>query len=93
MRLRLPDGYKIPPHFHPKVEHVTVLSGTFYIGMGESFDQKATKAMTAGAFGFWPANMKHFVWIKGETVVQLHGVGPWGITYLSPADDPRNASK
>jgi hypothetical protein len=93
MRLRLPDGYKIPPHWHPKVEHVTVISGTFNIGMGETFDQTATKPMTAGAFGFWPANMKHFVWIRGVTVVQFHGVGPWGINYLNPTDDPRNTSK
>lgn len=90
MRLRLPDGYKIPPHWHPKVEHVTVVSSTFLIGMGERFDQRATKAMTAGSFGFWPANMKHFVEVKGTTIVQLHGVGPWGINYVNPSDDPRN---
>lgn len=89
MRLRLPDGYKIPPHTHPKVEHVTVISGTFNFGMGDKFDQNATKPMPAGAFGFWPAGMKHFVWAKGDTIVQLHGIGPWSITYLDPADDPR----
>jgi anti-sigma factor ChrR (cupin superfamily) len=88
MRLRLPDGYKIPPHWHPKVEHVTVISGTFNVGMGDRFDQTATRAMPAGTFGHWPAEMKHFVWTKGDTVVQLHGIGPWTITY-NPADDPR----
>jgi len=93
MRLRMPDGYKIPVHFHPKVEHITVVSGTFNIGMGERFDQAATKPMNAGAFGFWPANMKHFVWVKGVTIVQLHGIGPWGINYVNPSDDPRTASK
>ena len=93
MRLRLPDGYKIPPHWHPKVEHITVVSGTFLIGMGERFDQKAFKAMRSGAFGFWPAGMKHFVTVKGATIVQLHGVGPWGINYVNPSDDPRPASK
>lgn len=89
MRIRMPDGYKIPPHTHPKVEHVTVISGTFNFGMGAKFDQSATKAMPAGTFGYWPAGMKHFVWAKGETVVQVHGIGPWKIEYLNPADDPR----
>jgi quercetin dioxygenase-like cupin family protein len=91
MRVRLPDGYRVPPHTHPKVEHVTVITGTFNFGMGETFDQSATREMPAGTFGFWPAGMKHFVWAKGETVVQLHGIGPWTIDYLDPADDPRNA--
>jgi len=93
MRLRLPDGYKVPPHWHPKVEHVTVFSGTFLMGMGERFDEKALNAMNAGAFGFWPAGMRHFVSVKGVTIVQFHGVGPWGITYVNPSDDPRVAPK
>lgn len=93
MRLWLPDGFKISPHFHPKVEHVTVLKGTFNFGMGEKFDQTATRAMPEGAFGFWPAGMRHFAWAKGETIIQLHGIGPWMITYLNPADDPRNMNK
>lgn len=89
MRLWLPDGFKIPPHWHPKVEHVTVISGTFNLGMGDKFDQAATREMPAGTFGFWPAEMKHFAWVKGDTVLQLHGTGPWVITYVNPADDPR----
>jgi len=92
-RLWFPDGFKIQPHWHPKVEHVTVISGTLNLGMGEKFDQTATKAMPAGTFGFWPAEMRHFAWAKGETVIQLHGVGPWAIIYVDPADDPRNAKK
>jgi quercetin dioxygenase-like cupin family protein len=91
MRVRLPDGFKIPPHTHPKTEHVTVISGTFNFGMGPTFDQSGSRALPAGTFGHWPAGMQHFAWAKGETVVQLHGVGPWGITYVNPADDPRNA--
>ena len=82
MRLLLPDGFKIPAHWHPKVEHVTVISGTFNVGMGDKFDQAATRAMPAGTFGFWPAEMRHFVWTKGDTIVQLHGTGPWMITYV-----------
>lgn len=93
MRVKFPDGYRIPPHTHPKVEHVTVVSGTFNVGMGDTFDPGAAREMPAGTFGYWPAGMKHFAFAKGETVVQLHGVGPWGITYLNPADDPRNQKK
>ena len=89
VRLLLPDGYKIPPHTHPKVEHITVISGTFHLGMGETFDQSAGQTMPAGTFGHWPAGMKHFAWTTGETVIQLHGIGPWMINYVNPADDPR----
>jgi hypothetical protein len=89
MRLMLPDGFRIQPHWHPKVERITIISGTFNIGMGDKFDATATRAMPAGAYGYWGANMRHFVWTKGETVLQLHGVGPWSITYVDPADDPR----
>jgi len=91
-RVRAPDGYRIPPHTHPKTERVTVISGTFNIGMGDTFDAKAAQAMPQGAYGHWPAGMKHFVWVKGETIVQFHGDGPWTINYVNPADDPRKAS-
>src|SRR5207302_10243937 len=90
MRVLLPDGYSVPPHIHTAVEHITVISGTFNLGMGDKIDKSATQAMPAGAFGHWPAGMKHFAWANGETVVQLHGVGPWGIQYVNPADDPSN---
>lgn len=93
MRLFLPDGYRVAPHWHPKVEHVTVISGTFNLGMGEKFDQAGAREMTAGTFGYWPAGMKHFAWAKGDTVVQLHGIGPWTITYVNPSDDPRNIKR
>lgn len=93
MRVVLPDGFRINPHTHPKVEHVTVIAGTFNLGMGATFDQSTTMAMPAGTFGHWPAGMQHFAWAKGETVIQLHGVGPWTINYVNPADDPRNAKK
>ncbi len=91
-RLKLPDGYRIPPHTHPKVERVTVISGTFLLGMGEKFDPSALRDIPAGTYGFWPAGMKHFASAKGETVVQLHGTGPWLIEYVNPADDPRKQS-
>lgn len=93
MRLKLPDGYRIPPHTHPKPERLTVISGKFHIGMGDRFDAKLGRAMPVGTFGTWPAGMTHFVWAEGETVVQLHGDGPWTIRYVNPDDDPRGADK
>jgi hypothetical protein len=93
MRLWLPDGFKVAPHWHPKVEHVTVISGTFNLGMGEKFNQAGAREMTAGTFGFWPAGMRHFAWAKGDTVIQLHGIGPWTITYVNPSEDPRKTKK
>lgn len=89
MRLWVPDGYKIPPHHHLQVEHVTVISGTFNLGMGDTFDETKGSAMPAGTFGFLPPHTNHFAWAKGETVIQLHGNGPWGIIYANPKDDPR----
>jgi hypothetical protein len=65
----------------------------FHIGMGEKFDKKACTTMPAGTYGSWDAGMKHFVWVKGETIIQFHGTGPWSIHYLNPEDDPRNQKK
>jgi hypothetical protein len=93
LRLWLPDGYRIPPHTHPKPERVTVISGTFHIGMGDKFDPSKGEVMPAGTFGTWAPGMKHYVWATGETVVQLHGMGPWSIQYVDPAADPRNAKR
>jgi quercetin dioxygenase-like cupin family protein len=93
VRLKLPANYRIPPHWHPVVERVTVLSGTFHYGMGDSFDKKATQALTAGSFVVMPPEMRHYVWTKEETVVQLNVQGPWGITYVNPADDPRKPAQ
>jgi len=92
-RLKIPDGYRVPPHTHPKTERVTVISGTFNIGMGKKFDQNAARPMPAGTYGYWEAGMAHFVWAKGETVLQFHGIGPWSIQYINPNDDPRNNNK
>ena len=92
-RVKLPDGYRVPPHTHTKAERITVISGTFNIGMGEKFDEAKLKAMPAGTFGTWPAGMKHFASTKGETILQLHGIGPWTIQYVNATDDPRNQKK
>jgi quercetin dioxygenase-like cupin family protein len=89
-RVKMPDGYKIPPHFHPADEHVIVLQGTFNMGMGDKLDQNATKPLEAGSFAVMPKGQHHYAWTKGETIVQVYAVGPWGLTYVNPADDPRS---
>jgi Domain of unknown function (DUF4437) len=93
IRLKFPDGYRIAPHWHPAVERVSIIAGTFQLGMGETFDQSKAKALPAGSFVFMAPKMAHFAWVEGETVVQLTGEGPWGITYLNVSDDPRLAKK
>jgi len=94
-RLKLPDGFTIAPHTHPRAERVTVIQGTFNIAKGDSVDKSPGKGriMPAGSFGYWPARMHHYAWVTGETIAQFHGHGPWVIQYLNPADDPRNADK
>jgi quercetin dioxygenase-like cupin family protein len=89
LRLLLPDGYIIPPHWHPKPEIVTVLSGRFRLGMGENADRDGGEALTAGSFFALPPEMAHFAFADEATVIQLNSTGPWQLTYVDPADDPR----
>jgi hypothetical protein len=89
MRLWFPAGFIIPAHWHPADEHVTVISGTFLMGLGDKFDSVKLQPLPAGSFGVMLTGTKHFAMTKVETIVQLHGVGPWGINYVNPADDPR----
>lgn len=89
VRLKFPANYRLPPHFHPAVERVTVLSGTFSMGMGEVFDAGKAVAVDAGSIMIMQPRTPHFAFTTGETVVQLHGTGPWGVTYVNAADDPR----
>jgi quercetin dioxygenase-like cupin family protein len=91
IRLKLPAGYKVPPHYHPNDENVTVISGTFNIGTGGTFDETNGKALTAGGFMHMPKGMQHFAWFTEPTIIQLHGMGPQGIIYVNPADDPRKS--
>lgn len=88
-RLKFPANYKIPAHSHPAIEHVTVISGTFNLGMGDKLDAAKTKPLSAGSVAIMQPKTNHFGWTKVETIVQVHGVGPWGVTYVNPADDPR----
>jgi quercetin dioxygenase-like cupin family protein len=91
VRVRLPAGYKIPPHTHPTAENVTVLSGTFYIAMGDKFDPKKSEAVRAGGFFTAEKDMQHYGWTTRPAVIQIHGMGPFAINYVNPSDDPRNA--
>jgi quercetin dioxygenase-like cupin family protein len=89
MRLLVPDRYRIPPHSHPVVEHVTVLKGTFKVGMGDTFDASKLASLPPGTFAALEPGTRHFAEAEGETVLQLHGTGPWSLNYVNPADDPR----
>jgi quercetin dioxygenase-like cupin family protein len=88
IRLQMPAGYKIAPHWHPTDEHVTVVSGVFAVGMGEKFDPNITKALSAGGYASLPAEMRHFAFAKSTAVIQVHGMGPFVFNYVNPADDP-----
>jgi len=88
VRLRMPAGYKIAPHTHPTDEHVTVLSGTLALGMGDKFDRAAMKALPAGGYALLPADMSHFVMARTAVTVQVEGAGPFALTYVNPADAP-----
>jgi uncharacterized RmlC-like cupin family protein len=89
-RVKVPANYKVPPHFHKASENVTVLSGVFYVGLGEKFDQGAGKELPVGAFVAIPPKHPHFAWSGSqETLIQVHGFGPTDFTFVNPAEDPR----
>jgi len=89
VRLKFPANYKIPAHWHPVMERVTVLSGTLYMGIGDWLNVDQSTGLAAGSMMLLQPKTHHYAWTKEETIVQLHGTGPWGITYINPADDPR----
>ena len=91
LRLKLPAGYKIPPHWHSNDEQLTILSGAFLLHMGDTMDAPLT-SLAAGGFHFLPGKMHHAAETKAETIVQLDGVGPFDIHYLNPADNPNKAA-
>lgn len=93
IRAQMPAGYRVPPHWHPTTENLTVLSGTVALGMGDTWDQAAMKELPTGGAVVMPADMRHSFLAKTATTIQIHGTGPFGINYVNPADDPRQASK
>lgn len=88
-RLKFPANYQIPAHSHPGVERVTVLSGTLNMGVGDQLDMRNSMALAPGNLMIMQPKTNHFAWTKEETIVQLNGTGPWGVTYVNPAHDPR----
>jgi anti-sigma factor ChrR (cupin superfamily) len=92
LRIRCVDGAKIPAHWHPTDENVTVLKGTFLVGMGDKLDETKLQAMNTGNFITVPKEMRHFAMSKGETIVQVHGAGPFKVNWVNPADvEPADA--
>ena len=87
-RLKFPANYKVPPHWHPGIEHVTIISGTLNMGVGDVFDANKTRALTPGSVAVMPPQTHHFVWTSEETIGQVHSIGPWSVTYVNPADEP-----
>ena len=89
-RIQFPDGYKIPPHFHSGIEHVTVITGVFAMGHGEKFEHTQVTPLRPGDVAIMQPQTPHFALTTGATEVQIHGVGPWTLTFVNPQDDPRN---
>ncbi|HZW93000.1 MAG TPA: cupin domain-containing protein [Candidatus Eremiobacteraceae bacterium] len=87
-RIKMPDGYRIAPHWHPKRENVTVISGTFKVGMGDRFDEGSMMSFPAGSFAYLDPDMHHYAMTSGEVVVQIHGESPVQFNYVNPDDDP-----
>ena len=88
VRLKMPDGYRIAPHWHPHRENVTVISGTFKVGMGDTFDKDKMGSFPAGSFAFLDPDMHHYAMAAGEVIVQVHGNAPLQFNYVNPDDDP-----
>ena len=89
IRLKFPDGYRVPPHWHPTDEHVVVVAGTLMAAMGNKIDDAAMQALPTGSYVKMPRKMPHTVRAKGETIVQVTAMGPFEVTYVNPQDDPR----
>ncbi len=88
VRLKMPAGYQIAPHWHPKRENVTVLSGVLKVGMGDKFDESKMKSFPAGSFAYVDPSMHHYAKADGATEIQIHGMAPFKINYVNPQDDP-----
>lgn len=88
IRIKMPNGLRIPAHWHPKPENVVVLKGILFLGTGEKENKAAAHSMVAGTYMTMPAEMRHYGWTKGETILHVYGIGPFVINYVNPADDP-----
>ncbi|HEY4762152.1 MAG TPA: cupin domain-containing protein [Candidatus Sulfotelmatobacter sp.] len=91
IRVKAPHGAKLMPHRHPEDRVYTVISGVFYIGLGDQFDADKLQAFPAGSVIVLPGNTSHFHWAKSsEYITQVSAIGPLGLEYLNSKDDPRN---
>lgn len=88
-RMKYPANYQIPPHWHPAIEHVTVISGTYHMGSGDKFDMAKTTPLSAGGFAIMHPKTKYFAWVKEDTVIQIHGMGPWSVEHVEAMDAPK----
>lgn len=93
LRFKAPAGYKFPAHTHSQDESVTVISGSFHVGMGAKLDTKKSEKLRVGGFAHVTKGMQHFGWFSEPSVIQVTGMGPFDINYVNSADDPRNKSK
>jgi quercetin dioxygenase-like cupin family protein len=91
IRVKFPANFKVMPHVHEGPEHVTVISGAIYVGQGDKFDEKNVTRVDKGSFGLIAPGTQHFGFTKSETILQLHGMGPWVVHYVNSADDPRKS--
>ena len=92
-RIKFPANTKVPPHWHATTEHATVISGVLNMGVGDTFDGSKTRALGPGSVSIMQPGTHHFAWFSEETVLQLHGIGPWTVTYVNPDDDPTKPKK
>ena len=92
VRLKFPASYDIQAHSHPTDEHVVVVSGELFMGMGNKLDKKSALGLAVGGFALMPANANHFAFTRAETTIVLYGQGPVEFNYVNPADDPRTPS-
>jgi len=86
-RLKFPANFKVPPHWHPGIEHITIISGTLHMGIGSVFDPSKTRALKTGSVSIMQPGTHHYVWTSEETIGQIHSIGPWSVNYVNPADD------
>ena len=86
LRIRCTDGIKVPAHWHPTDENLTVIKGTFLVATGETFDESKLQTMNIGNFLMMPKEMRHFALCKGETIVQVHGTGPFKVNWVNPSE-------
>jgi quercetin dioxygenase-like cupin family protein len=92
MLINHPDGWRVPPHRHPVDENLTVLKGVWRMGMGETYDENRARALTPGSHAFMPAGTPHFAHCKGETIVQIHGIGPFKVILVNPDAPMKDAT-